>query len=201
MNADWVSNAAIAATATLLALYELRLWQVQRRRVDGAHAGLRRDWLRAVSAQPGSELLAVQTLRNALMSATMTASTAVLGLMGTISLTAPLLRSDGLAQLGLHLLLLALLLAALLSSAMAVRDYKHAGFIVAMPVASAERQRWEAAADRYLARAGRLYGWGLRQLFLVGPVLAALLHPLAGPVAALLLLGLLLSLDRPGMRA
>ena len=43
----------------------------------------------ALSRQPGSEILAIQTLRNSVMSATMTASTAVLGLMGTVSLAAP----------------------------------------------------------------------------------------------------------------
>ena len=189
---------ALAALLTLgmLALYELQLWRGQRRQPAHAHAGLRLDWFDAVSSQPGSELLAVQTLRNALMSATMTASTALLGLMGTVGLTAPLLRSDSAAAMGLHLALLALLLASLLTSAMAVRDYKHASFIVAMPVATASRQRWEAAGRRYLARAGRLYSWSLRQLVLVGPVLAALLHPLAGPVAALLMVGLLLRLDR-----
>jgi hypothetical protein len=40
-------------------------------------------------------------------------------------------------------------------------------------------------------RAGLLYSWGLRQLILLAPIVAALLHPLAGPPAALVaILGL-----------
>jgi len=190
---------AAATTVVLLALYELQLWRSQGR-ADGAHAGLRQDWLKSVSTQAGSELLAVQTLRNALMSATMSASTAVLGLMGTLSLTAPQLGSEGAVELGLHLVLVLLLLASLLASALAVRDYKHASFIVAMPVASAQRLRWTEPGARYLRRAGRLYGWSLRQLFLVGPVLAALLQPLAGPLIALLLIAVLLRIDRSSVQ-
>ena len=56
------------------------------------------------------------------MSATMTASTAVLGL-----------------------LLLTLLFASLVCSAMAVRYYNHAGFISGRPVDSKARQRWAPA--------------------------------------------------------
>ena len=45
----------------------------QRRRPERmtmtVHANLREDWFDAVSAQKGSKVLAVQTLRNALMSA------------------------------------------------------------------------------------------------------------------------------------
>ena len=54
----------------------------QRRRPERmartAHAALREDWFAAVSLYKGFELLSVQTLRNSLMPATMTASTAVL---------------------------------------------------------------------------------------------------------------------------
>jgi hypothetical protein len=52
------------------------------------------EWFTAVSQQKGSESLAVQTLRNSLISATMTASTAVLGLMCTVTLAAPSLHAS-----------------------------------------------------------------------------------------------------------
>jgi hypothetical protein len=45
-------------------------------------------------------------------------------------------------------------------------------------------------------RAGVLYGWGLRQLLLVAPVVAFILHPAAGPVAAVIVLAVLWSLDK-----
>lgn len=208
----WDAWLPVVATVLLLLVYELLIAVQQRRRPQrvarSAHAALREDWFDAVSQQPGSEILAVQTLRNSLMSATMTASTAALALMGAVTLSAPSLQaslrtaSGGLPvftpRLALELVLLALLFASLVASVMAVRYYNHAGFIGGMPVGSAERLRWAAAGSSYVRQAGVLYGWGLRHLILVAPLLAALLHPLAGPPAALVVIGVMLQLDRFG---
>ena len=190
---------ATLATIAVLLAYEMVLTVAQRRSpgrmARSAHAALREDWFIAVSQQKGSEILAVQTLRNSLMSATMTASTAMLGLIGTVALAAPSLHASfgGLAMLPsvtprlvLELLLLALLFASLVCSAMAVRYYNHVGFISGMPVESEARQRWAQAGTIYVRRAGVLYSWGLRHLILVAPILACLLHPFAGPIAAVL---------------
>ena len=189
--------------------YEMVLIVAQRRlpgrMARSAHAALREDWFIAVSQQKGSEILAVQTLRNSLMSATMTASTAMLGLIGTVTLAAPSLHASfgGLAMLPnvtprlvLELLLLALLFASLVCSAMAVRYYNHVGFISGMPVESEARSRWAQAGTTYVRRAGVLYSWGLRHLILVAPILACLLHPFAGPIAAVLLAVVLGRFDR-----
>jgi len=202
---------ATVSTVAILVCYELAL-AVAQRRVPGrlartAHASLRQEWFEAVSAQKGSEILAVQTLRNSLMSATMTASTAALGLMATATLAAPSLHSSfGEAagspnftpRLALELVLLALLFASLVSSAMAVRYYNHAGFIGSMPIDSEARDRWASTGSAYVRRAGILYSWGLRHLILVAPVLASILHPAAGPVAALLVVTVLFGFDRIG---
>lgn len=204
---------AAGATVGLLVLYELWVALQQRRRPNhvarSAHAALREDWFAAVSQEPGSEILAVQTLRNSLMSATMTASTAALGLMGAMTLSVPSLQShlravsEGLplfsSRLALELVLLAVLFASLVASVMAVRYYNHAGFIGGMPVGSQARLRWTPAGIVYVRRAGVLYGWGLRHLILVAPLLAALLHPLAGPLAAVGVIGVMLRLDRVGV--
>ncbi|RZI94453.1 MAG: DUF599 domain-containing protein [Variovorax sp.] len=212
MNVDpvWLST---LATFVLLFGYEAAAAVAQRRRPQRmartAHAALREDWFTAVSLHKGSEVLSVQTLRNALMSATMTASTAVLGLMGTVTLAAPSLHlSLGEAaalprvtpRLVLELLLLAFLFASLVCSAMAVRYYNHAGFISGMPVESEARQRWALAGAAYVRRAGLLYSWGLRHLILVAPILASLLHPFAGPVAAVLIVAVLSRFDRAAVR-
>lgn len=207
MSTGWQWLAA-AATMAALAAYELWLALGQRKGQDGVaravHAALREQWFEAVSAQRGSEILAVQTLRNSLMSASMTASAAVLGLMGTISLAAPSLEA-GLAtggvpqftpRLALELVLLALLFASLVASVLAVRYYNHASFIGGMPVESQARERWSPAGRRYVARAGRLYSWSLRNLILVVPAVAFILHPWAGPVAALLTVFVLQAFDR-----
>jgi Protein of unknown function, DUF599 len=203
---------AAFATVTVLAGYEVALLLAQRRSPQRfartAHTGLRQEWFEAVSAQPGSEILAVQTLRNSVMSATMTASTAALGLMGTATLAVPSLQTGfadaagapgatgASARLALELALMAVLFASLVSSVMAVRYYNHAGFIGAMPVDSAARKRWAAAGSAYVRRAGVLYSWGLRHLVLVAPILASIFQPIAGPVAAVLVVAVLYGFDR-----
>ena len=207
---EWVAEVATLLTGALLLGYELALLRALRlapqRTARSAHAELRADWFAAISAQPGSEILAVQTLRNALMAATLTASTSVLGLAGAVGLAAPSLHAalsqaapalPGL-QLAMELWLLGLLCSSFIASAMALRFFNHAGFIAGMPVASTQRQRWAASGAIYLRRAGLFYSWGLRHLMLVPPVLAALVHPLIGLVAALATVALLFAFDRVG---
>ena len=201
---------ALAVTVAVLVGYEVVLRVMQRRHPErlarSAHANLRQEWFAAVSAQNGSEILAVQTLRNSLMSATMTASTAVLGLIGTVTMAAPSLHisfAGGASEikhlsvnLALELLLMVLLFASLLSSTMAVRFYNHAGFISGMPVGSEARQRWAPVGAAYVRRAGLLYSWGLQHLILVAPILASILHPFAGPPAAVAIVTVLYGFDR-----
>jgi hypothetical protein len=79
---------------------------------------------------------------------------------------------------------------------MAVRYYNHAGFVSAMPVESEARQRWAAAGIAYVRKAGILYSWGLHYLILVAPILASIIHPMAGPFAALLVVCVLYGFDR-----
>ena len=197
---------AALVTIVILLVYEAALLLVQRRSparlARSVHATLREEWFVAISKQRGSEILAVQTLRNSLMSATMTASTAVLGLVGTVTLAAPSLHSsfgagDAItARLALELVLMTILFASLVCSAMAVRYYNHAGFISSMPVDSEERRRWSATGVVYVRRAGLLYSWGLRHLLMVAPILASIVYPLAGPVAAVVMVVALLGFDR-----
>jgi len=209
-NASWP---AALITVLILLGYELALALAQRRYPErlarSAHATLREQWFAAMSAHSGSELLAVQTLRNSLMSATMAASTAALGLMGTATLAVPALHASidaaadspmFTARLALELLLLVVLLASLVASVMAARYYHHASFVCAMPVGSATRERWRAVGRAYVRRAGILYSWGLKHLILVVSILASILHPLAGPVAAVLVVAALVGFDRFGLR-
>lgn len=199
------------ATIAILAGNEAFSFFAQRRNPAGlartAHARLREEWFAAVSQQPGSEILAVQTIRNSLMSATMTASTAVLGLVGTVTLATPSLHATFTSpdanshfspRLVLELVLIALLFASLVCSAMSVRYYNHAGYICSMPIDSSARLRWTETGAGYIRRAGVLYSWGLRHLVLVAPILAAILHPAAGPLVSLLVVLILFGFDRIG---
>ena len=201
---------AVLTTVAMLLIYELAQFFMSRRNPAAisrtAHASLREQWFESVSRQPGSEILAVQALRNSLMSATMLASTAVLGLMGTVTLAAPSLNATfgravvGIPQLTprmtLELVLMVLLFASLVASAMAIRYYNHVSFISSIPVGSAERQRWMPTGAAYVRRAGVMYSWALRHLILVAPVLACLLHPFAGPPVSAAEVALLYAFDR-----
>lgn len=203
---SWV---AAAFTVGILVAYEVVMLVLQRRDPSrlarAVHANLREEWFTALSQQPGTEILAVQTLRNSLMSATMTASTAALGLIGAVTLTTPSLHvtfgaGDTLpalltGRMALELILVVILFASLVCSATAVRYYNHAGFICSMPVNSAERQRWGPTGVAYVRRAGLLYSWGLRHLLMVAPILAFVVYPFAGPVAALIVVGALVAFD------
>ena len=51
-----------------------------------------------------------------------------------------------------------------------------------------------------MRRAGLLYRWGLRHLILVAPIVASLLYPFAGPVAAVPVVVVLSGFDRFGDR-
>jgi hypothetical protein len=197
--------ALAALTLVVLVYYELSLLLAERRHPESlartTHARLREEWFIAISQQKGSEVLAVQTLRNSLMSATMTASTAALALMGTLTLAVPSLRKSFAeagftAHLVLELTLVVLLFASLICSVMAARYYNHAGFVGGMPVESEGRKRWNASGVAYVRKAGLLYSWSLRHLVLVAPIVAFLLHPGAGVPAALVVTWVLSRFDR-----
>lgn len=206
----WLNWLAAMATLALVAAYEIgQRWRHQHApmaHAPQAHADLREAWFNAVSAQEGSEIIAVQTLRNSLMSATLTTSTAALGLMGTASLAYSSLHDalHGAANLGafmhpralMELLLMVALFAGMACSAMAVRYLNHASYILSMPVKSATRQHWSGTGIHYLRRGGVLYGWGLRALLMVAPLVVSIVSPLAGPLASLGLLVVLWQLDQ-----
>ncbi len=174
-----------------------------------AHANLREDWFRSISTHEGSELLAIQTLRNSLMSATLIATTATLGLMGTVTLTASswvtatspsatgVMSWPSISpRLGTELALMLALFITLTCAVMAVRSFSHASFIGAMPSGSAVQQKWFEIGVEHVRKAGELYSWSLRVLLMCGPMVASMAHPLAGPVAALGLIFALWRLDR-----
>ena len=196
------------ASVLLVVAYELRAHRIGRRTPQKmaryAHARLRLAWAQAMSVQPGFEIVAVQALRNSLMSATISASTAALAVMGAVSLSGGALA----ANLGhwssteslhtvLQVLLVLMLFASYVCSAMAMRYFGLAGFVMSMPVASPERQPLNAVAAEHVRRAGLLYSWGLRLFLMVASIVAGIVHPLAMLPVTLLLLVALHYFDRP----
>ena len=200
----------IAASMLLILVYELRLLRAERHDPEAsarsAHRLLRAEWVKAMSKQPNSEILAVQALRNSLMSATITASTAILVLMGSVSLiasrnAAALERELLSPHLLLEVSLVATLLATYLCSAMAMRYYHHAGFVLSLPVGTPERVAREPLASLYVQQAGVLYSWSLRCFLFAAPLGIGLLNPLAMPMGALGLLIFLRLFDRVPRRS
>jgi uncharacterized membrane protein len=206
-NLAWL---AFGISLLLFAAYEGRVLWVGRRQPHRmaryAHARMRASWAAALSERPGFEIVAVQTLRNSLMSATIGASTAALALMGTITLAGGTF-IEGLAQLradaGLPLravleaLLMLALFASYVCSSMAMRYYNHAGYVMSMPAQSEERRPLDPLARDYVERAGLLYSWGLRCFLMIAPLVAGIVNPLLMPVLTAGLVFVLWYFDRP----
>lgn len=208
----WLSNPwwPVGLGLGLVLIYEARVLALGRREphrvARAAHARMRADWVRALAQQPGFEVTAVQTLRNSLMSATISASTAALCMMGVVSVSGSRLAA-GLATLEasavtplelLGLLLMAALFSSFVCSALSMRYYNHAGFAMSMPARTPEREALVPLAIGYVERAGYLYGWGLRTFLMVAPLVAGIVNPWLMPPASVGLIWVLWLFDRPG---
>lgn len=205
MNAaqNWI---AFGISTLIFVVYEIWVLLMGLRHPDriarSAHAALRVHWVDALSRQPGFEIVAVQALRNSLMSATIAASTAALALMGTISLASSNIEAatfDGTPPLRivLEVLLMATLFASYVCSAMAMRFFSHAGFVMSMPVAAKERAPLNPMAKEYVKRAGLLYSWALRFFLIISPLVVGMVRPLGMPFMTVALVVALWFFDRP----
>ncbi len=203
----WIAFAV--SLAVFIAYEGWVLWVGRRapeRMARTAHARMRASWAAALSERPGFEIVAVQTLRNSLMSATIGASTAALALMGTITLAGgtvlesishPQAEGALLLRPVLEALLMLALFASYVCSSMAMRYYNHAGFVMSMPAQSAERRPLDPLAQVYVERAGLLYSWGLRFFLMIAPLVAGIVNPLLIPVMTAGLVFVLWLFDRP----
>jgi hypothetical protein len=127
---------------------------------------LRREWVARVMGAPGMEILAVQTLRNSIMAATVMASTSALAIMGLLGLGST--RGMGLSSKLAHpaqlaaLLAVALLAACVVQFSSSVRLYHRCSYLVALTGGDdPQRRDAQANAAQQLLRASRLYrgGW------------------------------------------
>ena len=201
---------AFAISSFIFVVYEAWVLWVGRRHPERmaryAHARMRVNWAEALGARPGFEIVAVQTLRNSLMSATIAASTAALALMGTITLaggslvdSVSHLRSGGAPPLRpvLEGLLMLALFASYVCSSMSMRYFNHTGFVMSMPVESEQRKPLNPLALDYVERAGLLYSWGLRFFLMIAPLVAGIVNPLVMPAMTVVLVFVLWWFDRP----
>ncbi len=201
---------AFAVSTVVFVVYEVWvIWVGHRhpeRTARSAHARMRASWATALSQKPGFEIVAVQALRNSLMSATIAASTAALALMGTITIAGSTV-AQGIAHLSssgqvplrpvLEALLMLALFASYVSSAMAMRFFNHASLVMSIPVGTPERKSLNPMAQEYVHRAGLLYSWGLRFFLMIAPLVAGIVNPLVMPLMTVFLVLVLWLFDRP----
>jgi hypothetical protein len=78
---EWLP--VVAALAILVGRY---MWTLKRSEELRLSIEIRHAWVRRILAGPGSEVLAVQTVRNSIMASSLMATTTTLALMGVLTI-------------------------------------------------------------------------------------------------------------------
>lgn len=142
------------------------LWVILRSPAARETLALRRAWVARMLREPGVEILAVQTLRNSIMAASVMASTSAIGLMGVVSLGH--LRLGGAAPVAdiKYVFPLLLLAACVVLFSQTARLYHRCGFLMGLSRGTSElhEQAARGAVDELL-RASHLYRQGWRAFY------------------------------------
>ena len=195
-NSEWL---AIPALVLLFGYHLLLLLKIKGKPDETTFGRLQRarsEWLETVVGQ--NAILAVQTLRNSVMSATFLASTAMLISLGSLQfvLSAPSLELVLIAQVDPWLIQVKLLTVSALmffiffNFSLALRAYNHVGFLAGL-----NGPQSLAIAKRMLAQASRHYTFGMRGYYSTVPVILWLFGGGSFLLGVLLLLLLLIYLD------
>jgi uncharacterized membrane protein len=168
----------------------------------------RAAWVHSVMRER-RDILAVQTLRNSTMAASFMASTAILLIIGVLTLSAQGDKLSGTwhslnflghasAEMWLFKLLLMLfdLLFAFFAFSMSVRVFHHVGYLINVPL---EPQSGQAQPQRVVAqlnRAGVFYRIGMRAYYFTVPLLFWLFGPVLLVASTVVLITFLYHLDR-----
>ena len=202
----------VAASAALLALYHAYLRLRVRRNpaytVQAVNRIARTAWVAGVM-KDGEGILAVQTLRNSTMAATFLASTAVLLIIGVLTLseqgdqlgsTWHALNLFGARQPELWLTkLLALLLdlfVAFFAFSMSIRVFNHVGYMINVPHCRGHKAISPQHVAVHLNRAGRFYSVGMRAYYFLVPLVFWLFGPHLMLIATVGLIVVLYKIDR-----
>lgn len=201
-----------ALSALLLAAYHLFLRRKEQRdpsyTVQAVSRTARAAWVESVMRE-GKDILAIQTLRNSTMAATFLASTAVLLIIGVLTLSSQGDRLEAAwhtlnifgakhAELWMiKLLMLTLtLLFAFFSFSMSIRIFNHVGYMINVPLAMNHKEITPAHVAIHLNRAGWFYWMGMRAYYFVVPLLFWLFGPHLMLLATIGLIYALYHLDR-----
>jgi len=204
-----------AASVLVLILYHTFLYMKKRRNpfytMQSVNREARSEWVEWVMENENRAILAVQTLRNSTMSATFLASTAVLLMMGTLTLTGQAANISaswqalnlGTTHPGWWVLKVMLLVIdfyiAFFSFALSVRLFNHVGYQINLPESLRKGALSHEHVARYMNRAGHYYSNGMRAYFFAVPLVFWLFGPHLMFVSALVLVAVLYNYDRmPG---
>lgn len=203
---------ALGASVALLAGYQLFLSSRLRRNptytIQAINAQARTAWVESVM-RDGKDVLAVQTLRNSTMAATFLASTAVLLILGVLTLTAQghelgdtwhalnMLGATGsTVRLAKLMLLLFDLFVAFFSFSMSIRIYNHVGYLINVPMSGQHKAISPAHVALHLNRGASFYSTGMRAFHYMVPLVFWLFDPLLMLLSTAALLFVLFRLDR-----
>ena len=201
-----------AASAGLILVYQRYLnWRTRRDPASSAQdvmLAARAAWVGSVMRER-RDILAVQTLRNSTMSASFMASTAVLLIIGVLTLSAQGDKLSGTwhalnflgqasADMWLFKLLMMLfdLLFAFFSFAMSVRIFHHVGYLINVPLDRSMEAAQIGKVEAQLNRAGIYYRIGMRAYYFTVPLLFWLFGPLWLLGATLAVVFFMFHLDR-----
>jgi len=169
----------------------------------------RTAWVDNIMHNDKNAVLAVQTLRNSTMAATFLASTAVLLIIGVLTLSEQGEKLEAhwhaLNMVGainpmlwmVKLLLLLLdLFVAFFGFSMAIRIFNHVGFMINVPLRLNHKMITPAHVATHLNRAGHFYSLGMRAYYLLVPLVFWLFGPHFMLISTIGLLMVLYRIDR-----
>ena len=177
--------------------------------IQAVNATARAAWVETIMNAGNKDILAVQTLRNSIMGATFLSSTAVLLIIGTLTLSGQrenlvstwhVLNVFGATQAELWLtkllVLLLDMLVAFFSFAQAIRLYHHVGYMINVPLTMEHRALSPRHVALHLNRAGSFYAIGMRAYYVAVPLVFWLFGPHFMLLSTLVLIPILYYLDR-----
>ena len=215
---QWVNQfgsdlAAFTLSCGLVALYYL--WLRSKVKVNptytihGVNQLARSLWVANVMSNASKDIMAVQTLRNFIMGASLMASTATLLIIGTLTLSGQaesiarswhILNTEGTHAAELWIIKILFLLVdfivAFFAFVMSVRLVNQVVFMINAPGAAAHHNLTPTAVANRLNRAGNLFATGTRAFFFAVPLVFWLFGPVFLVLATLGLVVTLVQLDR-----
>lgn len=211
---EGISDAVSFAVSTFLLVgYHLYLrFQLRKNphyTIQAVNHAARSAWVKGIMVDESKSILGVQTLRNSTMAATFLASTAVLLIIGTLTLseqtdklesTWQSLNVLGSTQPGLWTIKLLLMLSnffvAFFSFAMSVRLYNHVGYHLNVPIKGRAPSINSKSVAVLLNRAGYSYSLGMRAYYFAVPLVFWLFGPHFLVAATVVLIAVLYHIDR-----